>query len=75
MSKTSNKMKEDMQLKEKEVTSTKEIIIQVQGLEVIVLKNSNIFKVEGENRYLKQIVWDSVTDKVIEEITEHLQQK
>lgn len=45
-----------------------EILVNVLGVDVIIHKNSNVYKVNGKTKYLRQMVWNDVTKEVIKEI-------
>lgn len=56
----------------KEVVPSNELIVQIGEIEVTLIKNSNTYKVDGELKYLTQIIWDKQTDSIIEEIEDEL---
>lgn len=50
-----------------------DLYVKIEGLEVTFLKNSNVYKIGEETYYLKQIVWEKVTEEVIDEVKKYLQ--
>lgn len=56
----------------KQVVATNEIAVKISEVEVTLIKNSNTYKVDGELKYLSQIIWDEATDSIVEEIEDQL---
>lgn len=54
------------------VTSNK-VFIKIDKTEVTFFKNSNEYKIGDKIGYLKQIVWEEVTEEIINEVKEYLQ--
>ena len=56
----------------KQVVAPNEIAVKISEVEVTLIKNSNTYKVDGELKYLSQIIWDEATDSIVEEIEDQL---
>ena len=57
----------------KKFDTKNKIFIKIDKTEVAFFKGSNQYKIGEDIYYLKQIVWDEVTEEVINEVKENLQ--
>lgn len=56
----------------KGVFPSNELIVDIVGTKITLIKNSNTYKIGEELRYLKQIIWEEQTDSILKEIEEQL---
>lgn len=54
--------------KQEKVLKENEITVSVLGKEVIVYKASNRIKIDNKEFFIGEIVWETVSDKVLREI-------